>query len=141
MADKKVVDINETKADGVEVVKAGEVEVVKAGEVEVVKTDALETKDRLVYTLKRPIDFEGKHYTEIDLRGLRTCTGKDYRDAERYMATQGMLTQPLEENSEPFTMYLASRAAGVPIELLEAMDIRDIMAVKNRVSGFFYSEE
>lgn len=133
MADKKVVDINETKADGVEVVKAGEVEVIK--------TDALETKDRLVYTLKRPIDFEGKHYTEIDLRGLRTCTGKDYRDAERYMATQGMLTQPLEENSEPFTMYLASRAAGVPIELLEALDIRDIMAVKNRVSGFFYSEE
>lgn len=133
MADKKVVDINETKEDGIEVVKAGEVEVVKA--------DALETKDRLVYTLKHPIDFEGKHYTEIDLRGLRTCTGKDYRDAERYMATQGMLTQPLEENSEPFTMYLASRAAGVPIELLEALDIRDIMAVKNRVSGFFYSEE
>ena len=133
MADKKVVDINETKEDGIEVVKAGEVEVVKA--------DAPETKDRLVYTLKHPIDFEGKHYTEIDLRGLRTCTGKDYRDAERYMATQGMLTQPLEENSEPFTMYLASRAAGVPIELLEALDIRDIMAVKNRVSGFFYSEE
>lgn len=133
MADKKVVDINETKEDGIEVVKAGEVEVVKA--------DALVAKDRLVYTLKHPIDFEGKHYTEIDLRGLRTCTGKDYRDAERYMATQGMLTQPLEENSEPFTMYLASRAAGVPIELLEALDIRDIMAVKNRVSGFFYSEE
>lgn len=129
MADKKVVDINEAKADSTEVVKAGEAEVV------------MEPKDRLVYTLKRQIDFEGKHYTEIDLRGLRTCTGKDYRDAERYMATQGMLTQPLEENSEPFTMFLASRAAGVPIELLEALDIRDIMAVKNRVSGFFYSEE
>lgn len=129
MADKKVVDINEVKADGTEVVKAEGAEVV------------MEPKDRLVYTLKRQIDFEGKHYTEIDLRGLRTCTGKDYRDAERYMATQGMLTQPLEENSEPFTMFLASRAAGVPIELLEALDIRDIMAVKNRVSGFFYSEE
>ena len=129
MADKKVVDINEAKADGAEVVKAEGAEV------------AMEPKDRLVYTLKRQIDFEGKHYTEIDLRGLRTCTGKDYRDAERYMATQGMLTQPLEENSEPFTMFLASRAAGVPIELLEALDIRDIMAVKNRVSGFFYSEE
>ena len=137
MADKKVVDISEAKADGAEVVKAEGAEVVKAEGAEVV----MEPKDRLVYTLKRQIDFEGKHYTEIDLRGLRTCTGKDYRDAERYMATQGMLTQPLEENSEPFTMFLASRAAGVPIELLEALDIRDIMAVKNRVSGFFYSEE
>ena len=98
-------------------------------------------KDRLEYTLKKPVDFEGKHYTEVDLRGLRTCTGKDYRDAERYMATQGMLTQPMEENSEPFTMYLASRAAGLPIEFFELLDIRDIMAIKNRVSGFFYSEE
>ncbi len=105
------------------------------------KTTTTETNDRLVYKLKTAVDFEGKHYDELDLRGLRTCTGRDYKDAERYMTTQGMLTSPLEENSQPFAMFLASRATGLPIEFFDLLDIRDIMAIKNRVSGFFYSEE
>lgn len=88
-------------------------------------------------TLSRPITFEGKEYTCIDLSGLAGMNLNDLSAASNYLTRKGIVSAAPETTFD-FAVFIASRATGLPMELFAQMGARDIIAIKNRVINFFY---
>ncbi|MBQ3076793.1 MAG: phage tail assembly protein, partial [Clostridia bacterium] len=72
----------------------------------------------LVLALPVPWRFEGKDYTEIDLRGLARLTIADAVAAQLALFSQReVAASALTETTTAFARELAARATGLPIEL------------------------
>ena len=93
-----------------------------------------------VVKFSKPITFEGKTYTEIDLAGLDTLTAEDMIAASNYLVRKGNLAPTQEMNIE-YACFIAGRATGLPVEFFRALPMREATKLKNRVTNFFYSED
>ncbi|SDD89831.1 phage tail assembly protein [Sporomusa acidovorans] len=83
---------------------------------------------------RKPFTFEGKEYTEMKL-DLDKLTGKDVIDAESEARAMGVRAVMLE-SSKVYQAILAARAAGVTIDLIQALPAKEFSSVTGEVQGF-----
>ena len=60
--------------------------------------------------------------------------------AQKMIPRSGNTTALLETNIE-YCLILASFGSGRPIEFFKQLNAKDVVKVKNRVTGFFFAEE
>jgi hypothetical protein len=90
----------------------------------------------LVIKLSKPIEWEEKTYTEIDLRPIRQMRFKDKREAMRLLRADGGHDVLKPEADERYLMAIAARMSGIPIEMLDELPIYDSNAVEQAVQSF-----
>jgi hypothetical protein len=92
---------------------------------------------RKVIKLSAPMKFEDIEKTELvlDLDGL---TGDDLATAEAEMQTAGVIPV-FADTSKRYLMYVAARAAGVPVEFIKRMKAPDVAKVTLEVQNFLIS--
>ncbi|MCF0247947.1 MAG: phage tail assembly protein [Synergistes sp.] len=83
--------------------------------------------------LSKEIEFEGKKYSALDLN-LDSLTGKDVVNAESEAAA--IMGRPAVDLDKIYQACVAARAAGVSVELLQALPARDFCKVTMAVQGF-----
>lgn len=107
--------------------------------------DGITVHNPNVVELRKPVIFEGKEYTEFDLSPLEEWTGQDLIDTQKaYEKATGGTTSPIEalvpESNLEYTMFIAARVTGLPIELFRKLKARDAKQVKAKIILFFNSE-
>lgn len=101
--------------------------------------DQAEPEATTCVTFSKPYTFEGKTYTGIDLGGLENLTAQDMVDAEKFLTRSGIIS-PIPELTVEYVCFVANRATGQPVEFFKGLPPRDVVRVKNKVTGFFYGE-
>lgn len=96
-----------------------------------------EPESELVIKFGKPFVFEGKTYTEVDLRGIESLSGYDLCNADRALRAQGS-TAPMTELTPDMACFLGGIAAHLPIEFFKALPIKEMIKVKNAVVGFIF---
>jgi phage FluMu protein gp41 len=88
----------------------------------------------IIIPLRKPFSFEGKEYTEIKL-DVEALTGKDMIDAETEARAMGVRSIMLE-SSKAYQAILAARAAGVTVDLINALSAKEFSRVTGEVQSF-----
>lgn len=84
---------------------------------------------------KNPYTFEKKEYTEVDLNGLKNLTTSDLIEAEQLFSSSGNFSM-INEVTIGYTMIVAAKATGQPVEFFEGLPASEGLKVKNMVMGF-----
>lgn len=99
-----------------------------------------EDDDSMIVRLKKPIDFEGKRYEKVDLRGLHDIKAADMITVNRRLSRNGNI-DVTQENTLEYALNLANVATGIPLEFFEQLPPYTAMAIRNCVAGFLYRRE
>ena len=91
----------------------------------------------LMVKLMDPFTFEGEEIKEIDLNGLYDLTARDMIQIEDMMLRNGYSGQNMELLSK-YALLTVARVLKKPWEFCDNMKCRDVIRIKNIVSGFFY---
>jgi len=106
---------------------------------EFTQEEAQELESRVV-VLSKAYHFEDEDIKTVDLSGLDSITADQMITAQKIVTRSGNTTALLETNIE-YLLVLASFASGRPVEFFKKLNARDVVKIKNRVTGFFFSEE
>jgi len=106
---------------------------------EFTQEEAQELESRVV-VLSRAYHFEDEDIKTVDLSGLDSITADQMITAQKIVTRSGNTTALLETNIE-YLLVLASFASGRPVEFFKKLNARDVVKIKNRVTGFFFSED
>jgi hypothetical protein len=90
-----------------------------------------------VVKFRKPYQFEGQEYTEVDLSGLDKLTVKDLVEADRHFATSGQAAV-VNEMSVGYACIIAAKVTDKPVEFFENLPAAEGIVIKNMVTGFFY---
>lgn len=93
--------------------------------------------EEYIVKFRKPYEFEGEEYKEIDLSGIENLTTKDLTAADKQFVTQGNVAA-MNEMSVGYACIIASKAAKKPIEFFENLPANEGIKIKNIVMGFFY---
>lgn len=88
------------------------------------------------FKFRKPIMFENKEYSEIDLSGLEDLTGKDMINIEKRLRQNNVNSINCEQSVEACIAY-AAQASKLPEEFFDAMPGTEFRRVKNTVLNFF----
>lgn len=88
-----------------------------------------------IIVFKRPYNFEGKEYKEIDLSGIKNLSTKDLIDADKQFSATGQVAL-MNEITTGYACIIASKGTGLPIEFFENLPAYEGLKVKNKVMGF-----
>ncbi len=100
--------------------------------------DAEDENDYLI-KFQKPLVWEDKTYTEVDLSGLEDMSAKDMIQAQRVMEKSGSINV-LPEMSLEYACIFAARATKMPVEVFQAFPPKEAIKLKNKVTNFFYGE-
>ena len=100
--------------------------------------EAEETAEqKRVLKLRKPVDFEGRHYEEIDLSGLDGLTGRDVREFDRLFKMKGGRTgNNVKEFDSIYLQLVAAKATNLPLEFFDCISIRDATALEIEIRNF-----
>lgn len=101
-------------------------------------TASFNEEESMVIKFKKPYNFEGKEYTEIDLSCMEDMTGADMIAINKLMQRSSAGIDVMPEVSVEYALYFASRAAKLPVEFFTNLPPKEAMKVKNRVMGFLF---
>lgn len=93
-----------------------------------------------ILKLSKTYNFEGEEINTVDLNGLDNITADQMILAQKMITRSGNTTALLETNIE-YCLILASFGSGRPIEFFKQLNAKDVVKVKNKVTGFFFTEE
>lgn len=91
----------------------------------------------LLIKMMEPFRFDGEEIRELDLNCLYDLTAKDMEQIEAMMIRNGYSGQNMELLNK-YAMLTVARALKKPWEFCDNMKARDVIRIKNIVSGFFY---
>lgn len=98
-----------------------------------------EVKDERVFTLSRPLEFEGETYTEL-LLDFGKLRGKDLNNVLREMKSTGYLgpeeVVPMMQLHLPYQAFVVAKAAGVFPGLIFELPVNDFHNVTTRAMVF-----
>lgn len=94
-----------------------------------------ESGSKYLITFNKPYQFEGKEYTEIDLKGLENLTAADIEDADQQFSMTGKF-DPSRENSMAYCMLVAAIATKKPIDFFRRLNAKDATKIKLQVTSF-----
>lgn len=106
---------------------------------EFTQEDEKDLESRVV-ELSKTYHFEEEDIRVVDLSGLDSITADQMITAQKLVTRSGNTTALLETNIE-YLLILASFASGRPIEFFKKLNAKDVVKIKNRVTGFFFSED
>ena len=100
--------------------------------------NVLNGEEELVVSFRKPYQFEGKEYYEIDLTNLENLTARDLMAVSRQVGRVqgGSVTAP-ELNPE-YTVAIAARSANMPLEFFYGLPAREFIRVRSAVTGFLF---
>ena len=103
------------------------------------------TKERqkenpFLVVFKKPFEFEGNTYKEVDLSGLENLSARDMIAANKIMERGGTVNV-LPEMSLEYACIISSKAAGKPVEFFQSLPPKEALKIKNRVTNFLYGED
>ena len=99
-----------------------------------------ETENDALLIFGKPYKFEDHTYTQIDLSGLENLTAEDMIAAEKYLTRTGIYS-PIPEMSIQYVCQIASRVTDQPIEFFQHLPPKEVIKLKNKVTGFFYGAD
>lgn len=99
-----------------------------------------EENDELVIKYRKPYNFEGEVYTELDLHGLEDLRGRDLTAIEKSFNKTGV-SSFVPESTTTFAKIVATRVTGYPAEYFEDLPAGEVEKIKNAVVGFLYKDE
>lgn len=108
--------------------------------VEQTTEDAPEDENPLLLKLPVPYTFEGVCYTKLDLTGVENLTAADLIRASDIVERRKNRPTMVLELDMQYLFTCASFATGLPLEFYQKLPAKDAVAVKNAVSGSFFSE-
>ena len=86
--------------------------------------------------LKKALKHKGQELTELDIP-LEELTGSDLIEVEKQIAdANDKKALILPEFSKSYLATVASRAAHIPVEVLQTLSARDFTAMTNAVQNF-----
>lgn len=95
--------------------------------------------DELVVRFRKPYQFEGKEYPEVDLSNLDNLTARDLMAIGRQVGrVQGGTVVAPELNPE-YTVAIAARVASLPLEFFYGLPAREFVKVRGAVTGFLFA--
>ena len=95
-------------------------------------------KEEFIIKLKKPYQFQGQEYKEIDLSGLQKLTAQNLIEAERQYVATGQAAA-VTEMSIGYACIVAAMATNKPVEFFNGLPAPEIIKVKNVVTTFFYN--
>ena len=109
---------------------------------EIKNNAALEAEDQeesLILKFRRPYQFEGQEYTELDLSGLEDVTAGTLENIGKILAKKSPGLNPATIEMEMgYCELLAARVTGKPLEFFQRLPGRDAIALKSKIVGFLY---
>lgn len=100
-----------------------------------------ETEDGvdLIVKFRRPYQFEGREYTQVDLSGLEDLNAGALQNVGRALLKKrpGMNPSTIEMTMD-YANLLASRVTSLPLEFFERLPAKEGMRIKTAVVGFLY---
>lgn len=112
---------------------AAEAERMEDEDLEVVNVE----DEGLTIKLSKPYTFEGKEYTEVDLSGIEKMTAEDMIAVNKILERNGHVGTMPEVTIE-YVVYMAARAAKLPVEFFKGLPMKDAIKVKGRITGFLF---
>ena len=94
--------------------------------------------DNFTLILKKPFEYEGQTYTEITLDWTK-LTGKDAMALEDEMQSEGIRLVANEAVDGKYQLKTAAKASGIAENVLRALPIREVQALKNAARQYLYS--
>ena len=98
---------------------------------------AEDQEESLILKFRKPYMFDGREYTEVDLHGLEDATGADINAVNKILTKMGVVS-PTPEMTSDFAQLMAARVAHLPVEFFRGLPAREVMKLKNIVTGFLY---
>ena len=93
-----------------------------------------------VVVFGKPYTFEGETYYGVDCSCIDDLTGADLCAINKRLNNSGNVAAVKELDYE-FCKLAFTRAANIPVELLDAMPAKEFSKVMRRVSNYFFGEE
>lgn len=84
---------------------------------------------------KKPYNFEGKEYTEVDLSGIENLATKDLIDADKQFNAAGNMAI-MNEMQTAYACIIASKVTKLPEEFFINLPAKSGMQVKGIVMNF-----
>lgn len=84
--------------------------------------------------LKKALKHKGEELHELDIP-LENLTGSDLIEVEQQLFKSGKVAL-MPDYSKVYLIRVASRAARIPVEVLEGLSARDFTVVTNKVQTF-----
>ena len=97
-------------------------------------------EDELIVKFRKPFNFEGETYKELDLHGLEDMSGRDLTAIEKAFNKTGV-TSFVPESTTTYAKIVATRVTRLPAEFFEDLPAGEIEKIKNAVVGFLYKDE
>ncbi|CAI3224202.1 conserved hypothetical protein [Clostridium neonatale] len=111
------------------------------------KTEILETtseneiiENELYVKFNRIYTFDGEEYSGIDLSGLEELTANDMIWAQKQFERKGGASVLIEMNME-YCLFIASRACKKPVEFFAGLKMNEAVRIKNKITGFLFSQD
>ncbi|WP_404427306.1 phage tail assembly protein [Ureibacillus chungkukjangi] len=95
--------------------------------------NAVQEEKKVVF--KKPFNFEGEEYKEVDLNGLDDLTTTDLIEADKQFSTSGQFSV-MNEVTIGYAIIVAAKASKKPVEFFEKLPASEGVKVKNMVMGF-----
>ena len=130
----EIIKQNTTSAEGAEIATGAAIgaknEIILPEE----KNADTSASDTYIHTFKRPFEYEGNKYTSINFY-FGKLTGREMLKIESEMqASNEYAIDPLL--SRNFLSKMASKASGIPSDVLEAMPLQDFNKITNAARNF-----
>ena len=99
-----------------------------------------EEDDELVIKFRKPYEFDGETFQELDLHGLEDLRGRDLTAIEKAFNKTGV-SSFVPESTTTYAKIVATKVTGLPAEYFEDLPVWEVEKIKNVVVGFFYKDE
>lgn len=109
---------------------------IKVESMEIKMTQLMSDKksDGLV-TFKKPYEFEGTFYSEVDLSGIEDISGARLSQIEKIFYKMGNTPTVVEMNME-YAMIIAHHVTPYPLAFFEGLPAKEAVKIKYVVSDF-----
>ncbi len=93
----------------------------------------------LIVKFRRPYQFEGQEYTQVDLSGLEDVSAGALQNVGRALLKKrpGLNPSTIEMTMD-YANMLAARVTSLPLEFFERLPGKEGMKIKTAVVGFLY---
>ncbi len=101
------------------------------------KQAAEQEENENIIKFAKPYKFEGKEYSEVDLRGLDEMTIKDAVDAQAALFGQdNIAAMIITETTTAFARVLATKATGLPEEFFKYMPRGNMKKITSAIQAY-----
>lgn len=97
-------------------------------------------ENQLLVVFKKPFEFEGEVYKDVDLSGLEDLSARDMIAANKIMERSGTVNV-IPEMSLEYACIISAKATGKPVEFFQSLPPKEALKIKNRVTSFLYGED